>query len=112
MIDATQVRNVALDYLSGKLRSKRFLEQFALMSHNIHKCENADAIQLCNRIETLIALSITESLPDSEFRVELAKLLTVIEISDDFRVENPSPIEKERSSSPYEHESIRTVFAS
>lgn len=54
MIAASQVNKIVNDYIAkGDLDS--FIEQFAAVSHNIHRRGNDEAIALCNKIESLLA---------------------------------------------------------
>jgi hypothetical protein len=81
MINAAQIRKLADDYLSERISSRLFLEQFALLSHNIHKCDDADAVRLCNQIESQLAAFMSEIILEKEFQKNLATLTNEVVVS-------------------------------
>jgi hypothetical protein len=73
MVDAAQVRDLILRFASGQLKAEEFRRQFALFSHNIHKCQDAEALRLCNLVEARIADVLSDHLSSNEFKSALAR---------------------------------------
>ena len=74
MINAAQIREMVIAYLSGDLDRNDFLDGFALLSHNIHKCNDAEAVKFANLVETEIAAVCSGCISYDELRSTL-KLL-------------------------------------
>jgi hypothetical protein len=68
MVSAAQVNELVVQFGSGKIDSKQFLQQFALLSHNIHRCEDKEAVRLCNLLEARIGDVISGHLPLSDLQ--------------------------------------------
>ena len=62
-----------LRFASGRLNAEEFRNQFALLSHNIHKCQDPEAVRLCNLVEARIAGIISDHVSSNEFRAGLAR---------------------------------------
>jgi hypothetical protein len=72
MVSAAQVSELVVQFGSGKIDSKQFLQQFALMSHNIHRCKDQEAVRLCNLFESRIGDVISGHLPLADLQRTLA----------------------------------------
>jgi hypothetical protein len=75
MVSAAQVREVILKFASGQLDAESFRKQFSLLSHNIHKCQDEDAVRLCNAVEAQISEVLIHQSSIDEFKQALAREL-------------------------------------
>jgi hypothetical protein len=102
MLNASQVNDLLEKLGSGELNSREFLERFIVMSHNLHQCEDPEAVRLCRLIESRVARIAAGHLDMNElqksFEANAAPPMSSIIIE---QIEYPKPLIEENVCVPF-----------